>query len=196
MRLGHKTKNALRLGAKITVGVGSLVGGGLGVKHEGDKFISSERDKQKEENQSVFAGIAKDLGDRGTPRTPADGSSIVKKTSAVVVGSGHQVVPPPPPPSKAAMGAKVVGVMVGGASLKDELISAGQDYHQRSLTREEQEKQLRKAQQKKAKDGASMAQGGIGGTDASVKDLARIGRRKAKKKLTPRAPKNPFKYHG
>ena len=192
MRLGHKTKNALRLGAKVAIGVGAL----LGAKHEGDKFISSEQDKQRGENQSVLAGVAKDLGERGTPRTEAAGSSIVKKTTPVITGAGHQVVPPPPPLSKTAMGAKVVGVMVGGASLKDELISAGQDYHQRSLSREEQEKRLRESQQKTARSGTTVAQGGVGSTDASVKELAKIGKRKAKKKLTPKKPKNPFKYHG
>ena len=196
IRLGHKVKNADRVGVKVVVGAGALAGAALGVKEEADKYAVAKRDEQRVVNAGVFEGIAKDMGDRGVPKTAADGSSIAKKSSPVVLGGGRVAPPAPPPPTMKSMGIKAVGVAVGGASLKDELISAGSDYYQRSLSREEQEKNFRKAEEVKAKAGGTTAQGGIGSTEASSKELLKLGAKKAKKKLTPSMPKNPFKYGG
>lgn len=195
-RLGHKQKKFARLGAKVVVGAGALAGAALGVKQEADKFAVAKRAEQRVVDAGVFQGIAKDMGERGVPKTAADGSTIVKKTSPIVLGEGKVAPPPPPPPTMKTGITKVVGVAVGGASLKDELISAGSDYYQRSLSREEQEKNFRAAEEAKAKAGGTKALGGIGSTEASSKELLKLGAKKAKKKLTPSMPKNPFKYGG
>ena len=90
---------------------------------------------------------------------------------------------PPPPPSKPALIGKVVGVAVGQASLKEELVSAGKDYYERSLSRDEADKKFREAQRQRSQSASTTAEGGVGSTEASTKDLLRIGKRKAVKKI-------------
>jgi hypothetical protein len=59
--------------------------------------------------------------------------------------------------------------------------AVGGDFFQASLDKEERDARFRAEQQARAREQSSTAMGGIGSTEAGVRDLARIGGRKVKK---------------
>ena len=88
---------------------------------------------------------------------------------------------PPPPPTARSVATRAVGVAVGQASLGEEIRRVGGDFFQASLDKEERDARFRAEQQARAREQSSTAMGGIGSTEAGVRDLARIGGRKVKK---------------
>lgn len=184
-RIGHKKANFVRLGLKAGAVLGAVAGINLGKKAgetHFEEYKSSEQAKQKEELEATFAGIAQSTKGLAQPVSQS-GEEIIKRTRGGVFGGGLVPPPPPPPPNQKQVMGKVVGVAVGSASLKEELISAGKDYYERSLSREEADKKFRDAQRERAQSASTMAEGGIGTTTASTKELLRIGKKKAGKKL-------------
>ena len=191
-RLGHKKARFVRLGLKAGAVLGIAGGTALGVKKgqtEFDEYKSKEQQRQREENVAVFAGIAKDSKSRiGAQRVDQEGTEIIKRTRGGVFGGGLTAPPPPPPPTAKGLATKAIGVAVGGASFKEELLSAGRDFYESSLEKEERERRFRQEEGQRARDQSTTAMGGIGSTDASTKDLLRIGGRKLKSgagKLNP-----------
>jgi hypothetical protein len=184
-RLGHKKANLVRLGLKAGAVLGIAGGTALGVKKgqtEFDEYKSKEQQKQREENVAVFAGIARDSKSRiGAQRVDQEGTEIIKRTRGGVFGGGLTAPPPPPPPTAKSLATRAVGVAVGQASLGDEIKRAGGAFFQASLEKEEREARFRAEQQARAQADTTTAMGGIGSTEAGVRDLARIGGRKLKK---------------
>ena len=193
IRLGHKAKRFVRLGLKAGIVAGSLGGAALGVKQsksEFDKYKESEQQRQREENVATFAGIAADSKKRiGAQRVDQEGTEIIKRTRGGVFGEGLVPPAPPPPPTARSVATRAVGVAVGQASLGEEIRRVGGDFFQSSLDKEERDARFRREQQARAQSGATTAMGGIGSTEASTKDLLRIGGRKVKKAIP-----NPLKF--
>ena len=96
---------------------------------------------------------------------------------------------PPPPPTARSVATRAVGVAVGQASLGEEIRRVGGDFFQASLSREETDARFRREQGQRAQGGATTAMGGVGSTEASTKDLLRIGGRKLKSAIP-----NPLKF--
>jgi len=182
-RLGKKKANFVRLGLKAGAVLGIAGGTALGVKKgqtEFEDYKSKEQQKQREENVAVFAGVAQ--AQKGlAQRVDQEGTEIIKRTRGGVFGGGLTAPPPPPPPTAKGLATKAIGVAVGGASFKEELLSAGRDFYESSLEKEERERRFRQQEQQRAQSQTTTAMGGIGSTEAGVKDLARIGGRKLKK---------------
>tara|TARA_R110001592_G_scaffold109022_1_gene304374 strand:- start:725 stop:1306 length:582 start_codon:yes stop_codon:yes gene_type:complete len=184
-RIGHKKANFVRLGLKAGAVLGAVAGINLGKKAgetHFEEYKSKEQQKQREENVATFAGVAQSTKGLAQPVSQS-GEEIIKRTRGGVFGGGLVPPAPPPPPSKPALIGKVVGVAVGQASLKEELVSAGKDYYERSLSRDEADKKFREAQRQRSQSASTTAEGGVGSTEASTKDLLRIGKRKAVKKI-------------
>lgn len=192
-RLGQKQKKFVRLGLKAGVAAGALGGAALGVKKsqsEFDKYKESEQQRQREENVAVFAGIAADSKKRiGAQPVSQSGEEIIKRTRGGVFGEGLVPPAPPPPPTARGLAGAAVGVAVGGASLGDEIRRVGGDFYRSSLSKEETDRKFRAEQAARAREQSTTAMGGIGSTDASTRDLLRIGGRKVKKAIP-----NPLKF--
>jgi len=191
-RLGHKKAKFVRLGLKAGAVLGIAGGTALGVKKgqtEFDEYKSKEQQRQREENVAVFAGIAKDSRERiGAQRVDQQGTEIITRTRGGVFGGGLVPPAPPPPPTAKSVATRAIGVAVGQASLGDEIKRAGGQFFQASLDKEEREARFRAEQQARSREQSSTAMGGIGSTEASTKDLLRIGGRKVKSgagKLNP-----------
>ena len=192
-RLGHKAKRFVRLGLKAGVVAGALGGAALGVKtskNEFDKYKDSEQQRQREENVATFAGIAADSKKRiGAQRVDQQGTEIITRTRGGVFGGGLVPPAPPPPPTARSVATRAIGVAVGQASLGEEIRRVGGDFFQSSLDKEERDARFRAEAQQRAQSGATTAMGGVGSTDASTKDLLRIGGRKLKSAIP-----NPLKF--
>jgi hypothetical protein len=182
-RLGHKKARFVRLGLKAGAVLGIAGGTALGVKKgqtEFDEYKSKEQQKQREENVATFAGIAQEQ--RGlAQRVDQQGTEIITRTRGGVFGGGLVPPAPPPPPTARSVATRAVGVAVGQASLGEEIRRVGGDFFQASLDKEERDARFRAEQQARAREQSSTAMGGIGSTEAGVRDLARIGGRKVKK---------------
>lgn len=182
-RLGHKKARFVRLGLKAGAVLGIAGGTALGVKKgqtEFDEYKSKEQQKQREENQAVFAGIAQ--AQKGlAQRVDQEGTEIIKRTRGGVFGGGLVPPAPPPPPTAKSVATRAIGVAVGQASLGEEIRRVGGDFFQSSLEKEERDARFRKEAQQRAQSQTTTAMGGIGSTEAGVRDLARIGGRKVKK---------------
>ena len=187
IRLGHKAKRFVRLGLKAGIVAGSLGGAALGVKQsksEFDKYKESEQQRQREENVSTFAGIAADSKKRiGAQRVDQEGTEIIKRTRGGVFGEGLVPPAPPPPPTARSVATRAVGVAVGQASLGEEIRRVGGEFFQSSLSQAETDARFRREAQSRAQSGATTAMGGVGSTDAGVKDLLRLGKNKLKLKF-------------
>ena len=184
-RLGHKKANLVRLGLKAGAVLGIAGGTALGVKKgqsDFDEYKSKEQQRQREENVATFAGIARDSRERiGAQRVDQQGTEIITRTRGGVFGGGLVPPAPPPPPTARSVATRAVGVAVGQASLGDEIRRAGGQFFQASLDREERDARFRAEQQARSQTQSSTAMGGIGSTEAGVRDLARIGGRKVRK---------------
>ena len=184
-RLGQKTKKFVRLGLKAGIVAGSIGSAALGVKKtqsEFDKYKESEQQRQREENVATFAGIAADSKKRiGAQRVSQSGEEIITRTRGGVFGGGLVPPAPPPPPTARSVATRAVGVAVGQASLGEEIRRVGGDFFQSSLDKEERDARFRREAQQRAQRDTTTAMGGIGSTQAGVRDLARIGGRKVKK---------------
>ena len=184
-RLGQKTKKFVRLGLKAGIVAGSIGSAALGVKKtqsEFDKYKDSEQQRQREENVATFAGIAADSKKRiGAQRVDQQGTEIITRTRGGVFGGGLVPPAPPPPPTARSVATRAVGVAVGQASLGEEIRRVGGDFFQSSLDKEERDARFRREAQQRAQRDTTTAMGGIGSTQAGVRDLARIGGRKVKK---------------
>jgi hypothetical protein len=182
-RLGHKKARFVRLGLKAGAVLGIAGGTALGVKKgqtEFEDYKSKEQQKQREENVATFAGIAQEQ--RGlAQRVDQQGTEIITRTRGGVFGGGLVPPAPPPPPTARSVATRAVGVAVGQASLGEEIRRVGGDFFQSSLDKEERDARFRAEQQARAREQSSTAMGGIGSTEAGVRDLARIGGRKVKK---------------
>jgi hypothetical protein len=182
-RLGHKKARFVRLGLKAGAVLGIAGGTALGVKKgqtEFEDYKSKEQQKQREENVATFAGIAQEQ--RGlAQRVDQQGTEIITRTRGGVFGGGLVPPAPPPPPTARSVATRAVGVAVGQASLGEEIRRVGGDFFQASLDKEERDARFRAEQQARAREQSSTAMGGIGSTEAGVRDLARIGGRKVKK---------------
>jgi hypothetical protein len=193
IRLGQKTKKFVRLGLKAGVAAGALGGAALGVKqsnNEFDKYKESEQQRQREENVAVFAGIAADSKKRiGAQPVSQSGEEILKRTRGGVFGAGLTPPAPPPPPTPRGLAGAAVGVAVGQASLGDEIRRVGGDFYRSSLSKEETDRKFRAEQAARAREQSTTAMGGVGSTEASTKDLLRIGGRKVRS-----AVPNPLKF--
>ena len=182
-RLGHKKANFVRLGLKAGAILGIAGGTALGVKKgqtEFDEYKSKEQQKQREENVATFAGIAQEQ--KGlAQRVDQEGTEIIKRTRGGVFGGGLVPPAPPPPPTARSVATRAIGVAVGQASLGEEIKRVGGDFFQSSLEKEERDARFRREAQQRAQADTTTAMGGIGSTQAGVRDLARIGGRKVKK---------------
>ena len=182
-RLGHKKANFVRLGLKAGAILGIAGGTALGVKKgqtEFDEYKSKEQQKQREENVATFAGIAQEQ--KGlAQRVDQEGTEIIKRTRGGVFGGGLVPPAPPPPPTARSVATRAIGVAVGQASLGEEIRRVGGDFFQSSLEQEERDARFRREAQQRAQRDTTTAMGGIGSTQAGVRDLARIGGRKVKK---------------
>lgn len=182
-RLGHKKANFVRLGLKAGAILGIAGGTALGVKKgqtEFDEYKSKEQQKQREENVATFAGIAQEQ--KGlAQRVDQEGTEIIKRTRGGVFGGGLVPPAPPPPPTARSVATRAIGVAVGQASLGEEIKRVGGDFFQSSLDKEERDARFRREAQQRAQADTTTAMGGIGSTQAGVRDLARIGGRKVKK---------------
>jgi len=182
-RLGHKKARFVRLGLKAGAVLGIAGGTALGVKKgqtEFDEYKSKEQQRQREENLATFAGVAQ--AQKGlAQRVDQEGTEIIKRTRGGVFGGGLTAPPPPPPPTARSVATRAIGVAVGQASLGDEIRRVGGDFFQASLEKEEREARFRQQEQQRAQSQTTTAMGGIGSTEAGVRDLARIGGRKVRK---------------
>ena len=183
-RLGQKTKKFVRLGLKAGIVAGSIGSAALGVKKtqsEFDKYKESEQQRQREENVASFSGIAADSKKRiGAQPVSQSGEEIITRTRGGVFGGGLVPPAPPPPPTARSVATRAVGVAVGQASLGEEIRRVGGEFFQSSLSQAETDARFRREAQSRAQSGATTAMGGIGSTEASTKDLLRIGGRKLK----------------
>ena len=186
-RLGQKTKKFVRLGLKAGIVAGSIGSAALGVKKtqsEFDKYKESEQQRQREENVATFAGIAADSKKRiGAQPVSQSGEEIITRTRGGVFGGGLVPPAPPPPPTARSVATRAVGVAVGQASLGEEIRRVGGDFFQASLSREETDARFRREQAQRARSQGTTAMGGVGSTDAGVKDLLRLGKNKLKLKF-------------
>ncbi len=186
-RLGQKTKKFVRLGLKAGIVAGSIGSAALGVKKtqsEFDKYKESEQQRQREENVATFAGIAADSKKRiGAQPVSQSGEEIITRTRGGVFGGGLVPPAPPPPPTARSVATRAVGVAVGQASLGEEIRRVGGDFFQSSLDKEERDARFRQQEGQRARSQGTTAMGGVGSTDAGVKDLLRLGKNKLKLKF-------------
>ena len=181
-RIGHKRANIVRLGLKTAIVAGAV----LGVKQgstEFDKFKNSEQASQREDNQATFASAVGNLKGIAQP-VGQEGEEIISRTRGGVFGSGFVPPAPPAPPTKKGLATQAIGVATGQTTLKDEIHKAGGDFYKSSLSSEQTRTKFELQKQKASQKASTPAQGGIGTTKASKKELLVLGKNKLKMKFS------------
>jgi len=93
IRLGHKVKNAARIGVKVAIGAGIVGGAVLGIKGKGERQFE---EKKEEADQlvgagKVVAGAVQDIAKAGVKdvkANPLGAKKAVAKSKQMVVGVG------------------------------------------------------------------------------------------------------------